>query len=148
MAKDKNIVIKNRKASFNYQFLDTYICGMSLKGTEIKSIRQLKVSLQEAYCVVDRAEVFIKGMHIAQYEQGGHYNHDPVRLRKLLLTKQEIRKIINKLKDKGLTLIPVKLFVNERGLAKLEIAVAKGKKLHDKREDIKKKDMAKELKKY
>ncbi len=139
--KDKNnIHIKNKKASFEYQFIDTYVAGMKLTGTEIKSVRNQNVSLQEAYCVIIGGEVFVKKMHISIYEQGGVYNHEPTRDRKLLLKKREIGKIENKLKDQGLTLIPTRLFVNDRGWAKLEIAIAKGKKLYDKRQDIKSKD--------
>lgn len=121
---------------------------MVLKGTEVKSVRSQKVSLQEAYCFVNSGEVWIKGMHIAEFDKAGHYNHNPLRERKLLLNKKEIEKIEKKLKDKGLTLIPVKLFINGRGLIKLEIAVAKGKKLQDKREDLKKKDIQREIKNY
>jgi SsrA-binding protein len=150
MAKDKKefsnkIHIKNRKAGFEYQFLDKYIAGITLKGTEIKSIRQGKASLQQAYCFVHKGEIFVKDMHISPYEQASHFNHEPTRQRKLLLSKKEIGKIDSKLKEKGLTLIPTRLFINDRGWAKLEIALAKGKKLHDKRQDIKDKDLKREM---
>lgn len=148
MAKQKlpdNIQIKNKKASFEYQFIDTYIAGIQLKGTEIKSIRHGNASLQEAYCFFANEELYIKGMHIAKYEQGTHYNHEPVRDRKLLLQKKELRKLEAKFEEKGLSIIPVRMFINDRGLAKLEIALAKGKKLYDKREDIKEKDVKREM---
>jgi SsrA-binding protein len=143
--KDNIINIKNKKASFEYHFIDTYISGIQLTGTEIKSIRQGKVSLQEAYCFFNKGELFVKGMHIAKYEQGTHYNHDPLRDRKLLLQKKELRKLESKSEEKGFTIVPVRLFINERGFAKLEIALAKGKKLYDKREAIKERDVKKEI---
>lgn len=141
----KNINIKNRKASFEFQFLDTYVAGISLTGTEIKSIRQSKISLQEAYCYFNQGELYVKAMHVAPYDLGTFYNHDPLRERKLLLKKRELRKLEAALKDKGLTIIPIRLFINDRGLAKLEIALSKGKKLYDKREDIKQKDVKREM---
>ncbi len=140
-----NINIRNKKASFEYEFIEKYNAGIVLKGTEIKSIKEGKASLQEAYCFTSGTEVFIKGMHISVYEQGTVYNHDPIRERKLLLNKQEIAKISKKTQEKGLTLIPIRLFVNERGFAKIEIALAKGKKIHDKRDSIKEKDVKREL---
>lgn len=148
MAKQKlpdTINIKNKKASFEYHFIDTFIAGIQLTGTEIKSIRMGNVSLQEAYCFFNREELYIKGMHISRYEQGTHYNHEPVRDRKLLLHKKELRKLETKFEEKGLSIIPVKLFINDRGLAKIEIALAKGKKLFDKREDIKEKDVKRDM---
>jgi len=141
---EKIVNIKNKRASFEYQFLDTYITGIMLTGTEIKSIRQQKVSLQDAYCYFDDGELFIKNMNIARYTEGTYYNHDPLRERKLLLKKNELRKLENKLDD-GLTIVPLRLFINDRGLAKIEIALAKGKKLYDKREDIKARDVAREM---
>lgn len=148
MAKEKlpdNINIKNKKASFEYQFIDTYTAGIQLTGTEIKSIRHGNVSLQEAYCFFNDEELFVKGMHIAKYEQGTHYNHEPVRDRKLLLQKKELKKLFSKFEEKGLAIIPIRMFINARGLAKLEIALAKGKKLFDKREGIKEKDVKREM---
>nr|WKN36672.1 SsrA-binding protein SmpB [Tunicatimonas sp. TK19036] len=139
------ISIKNRKARFEYQFLDTYLAGIKLMGTEIKSIREGKVNLQEAYCYFNDQELFIKQMHISPYSQGTHYNHEPARERKLLLKKKELVKLESKMAEKGLTIIPTRLFINERGLAKLEIALAQGKKLYDKREDIKQRDVNREL---
>ncbi len=143
-----NINIKNRKASFEYEFLDKYIAGIKLSGTEIKSVREGKVNMQEAYCYLKNGELYVIGMHISPYSQGTHYNHEPKRERKLLLNKQELKKLDAKgggEDQQGLTIVPVRLFINDRGWAKLEIALAKGKKLYDKREDIKKKDMKREL---
>ena len=141
----KPVNVKNKKAFFNYEILDKYTCGMVLKGTEIKSIRLNKVSLGEAYCFVNNGEVFVKGMHIAIYEQGTHFNHVPTRDRKLLLNKKEITKINKGLEEKGLTLVPLRLFINDRGFAKLEIGIGRGKKLHDKRESLKEKDAKKKI---
>lgn len=140
-----SVTVKNKKARFEFEWLDTFIAGIVLRGTEIKAIRLHKVSLQESYCYIHRGEVFVKGMHIGQYELGTHYNHEEKRERKLLLKKQEIGKIQKRMDEKGLTLIPTKLFINNRGLAKLEIALAKGKKIHDKRDSIKEKDVKREL---
>lgn len=141
-----NINIRNKKASFEFEFIDKFTAGMVLQGTEIKSIKEGKASLQEAYCFVsNKGELFIKGMHIAIFEQGTVYNHDPLRERKLLLNRQEIDKIDKKSQEKGLTIIPVRLFVNEKGFAKLEVVLAKGKKVHDKRDSIKEKDIKREL---
>ena len=139
-----NINIKNRRASFDYSFSDKFIAGMVLTGTEIKSIREGKVSLADSYCYVRNNEIFIKNLHITEYEKGSFYNHAPMRERKLLLNKIEINKIDRKLKDKGISIIPLRLFISENGYAKLEIGIAKGKKAYDKREDIKKKDIERE----
>lgn len=113
---------------------------MALTGTEIKSIRLGRVSFNDSYCYFHQEELFIKGLHITQYSHGTHANHDPLRERKLLLTRRELRKISNKIKEKGLTLIPLRIFINEKGLAKIEIALARGKKIYDKRESIKQRD--------
>lgn len=150
MTKDKNrfaktISIRNKRASFEYEFVDTYIAGLVLRGTEIKSIREGKVNLQDAYCFFKSGELFVINLSISPYSQGTHYNHEPNRERKLLLSKNELEKLEKKFEEKGLSIIPVKLFVNDRGLAKLEIALAKGKKLHDKRESIKERDVKREL---
>jgi len=141
----KIVNIKNKKASFEYHLLDKYVAGIMLKGTEIKSLRQGKASLQEAYCTFINGELLIKDMHISPYELGTSYNHEPRRERKLLLNKKELDKLENSTKVKGTTIIPTRLFINDRGLAKIEISSAKGKKLYDKREDIKKKDMDREM---
>ncbi|MCD4746580.1 MAG: SsrA-binding protein SmpB [Bacteroidales bacterium] len=139
------IKIKNRKASYEYFLLEKFIAGIQLSGTEIKSIREGKVSLVDSYCAFINNELFVKNMHIAEYKFGTHYNHEPKRDRKLLLTKRELKKLLNKVNEKGLTIIPTLLFVNENELAKLEIAVAKGKKLYDKRESLKTKDTQREI---
>lgn len=141
----KTVEIKNKRASFDYEWIETFTAGLQLVGTEIKSIRQSKVSLQESYCYVNRGEIFVKSMHIAEYDHGNINNHDPLRERKLLLHKREIAKIEKMLKDQGITLIPTKLFINENGFAKLNIAVAKGKKTHDKRDSLKEKDAKREI---
>jgi SsrA-binding protein len=148
MAKDrfsKNISIKNKRASFEYQFIDTYIAGIVLSGTEIKSIRQGNVNLQDAYCVFFANKLVVKGMNISPYNEGTHYNHDAKRDRILLLKKTELRKLEERADEKGLTIVVSKLFINDRGFAKLEIALAKGKKLYDKREDIKARDIDREM---
>ena len=142
---EKSINIKNKKASFEFEFLDTYVAGLMLKGTEIKSIREGKVSLTEAYCVFHRGELFIHQMHIAPYSMAASYNHEAVRERKLLLNKKELEKLETKSSEKGLAIIPVRIFINDRGKAKIEIALARGKKLHDKRQDLKEKDAKREL---
>jgi SsrA-binding protein len=140
-----NINIKNKKASFEYQFIDTFVAGIVLQGTEIKSIREGKANLQESYCAFKDNELWVLNMHISPYDMGTHYNHEPKRERKLLLGKRELKKLDSKSKEKGLTIIPFRLFVTQRGLAKVEIALAKGKKVHDKREDIKQKDIKREM---
>lgn len=140
----KNISIPNKKAKFEYAFLEEYSAGMVLTGTEIKSIRQGKVSMSDAYCIFNSGELFVKNLNIAKYEMGTHYNHEPLRDRKLLLNKRELKKLNSKLTDKGLTIVPTRLFINESGFVKLEIALAKGKKLYDKRESIKEKDVSRD----
>lgn len=134
------INIKNKKAKFEYEFLEKFTAGLQLYGTEIKSIRAGKASIVEGYCFINNGEVFIKNMYIAEYEQGSYNNHEPRRDRKLLLNRNEIDKLIKKKKDVGLTIVPISLFINGKGYAKLDIALAKGKKLHDKRHDLKAKD--------
>ncbi|HLU87277.1 MAG TPA: SsrA-binding protein SmpB [Taishania sp.] len=132
--------IKNKRARFEYHLLDTFVAGMQLSGTEIKSIRRNKASILEAYCIFSKGEVWIRNMHITEYENGSFYNHSPRSDRKLLLNKKEINKIEKFLKDKGNTVIPLRIFISEKGWAKCEIALAQGKKLHDKRQDLKEKD--------
>jgi len=141
----KTVNIKNKRATFEYQILDTYVAGIVLTGTEIKSIRQSRVSLQDAYCYFSGDALYAKGMNISPYGEGTYYNHDPLRERKLLLQKKELKKLAGKLLDQGLTIVPLRLFINDRGFAKLEIALAKGKKLYDKRDDIKARDVAREV---
>ncbi len=140
----KDINIVNRRASFEFSFVEKYIAGMQLQGTEIKSIREGKANLSDSYCFFKNGELWIKSLHISEYTEGTYNNHHPTRERKLLLNRRELDKIEKKLKDQGLTVIPLRLFVADNGYAKLEIAVAKGKKLHDKRDDIKKKDLQRE----
>ena len=137
--------IKNRKASFEYQFIDKYVAGIMLLGTEIKSIRNNKANISDAHCVFIDNELFVKNLHIAEYSNGGQNNHKPKRQRKLLLNKQELSKMIGKVKEKGMAIIPIRLFINEKGKAKLEIALAKGKKIYDKRESIKEKDQKRDI---
>jgi SsrA-binding protein len=140
-----DIVIKNKKASHDYEFLEKYIAGIMLYGTEIKSIRLGKAALADTYCFFSDGELYIRGMHISEYWWGNLNNHDPLRDRKLLLTKRELKKIERKVKESGLTIIVLKVFINDRGLAKAEIAISKGKKEFDKRETLKKKDTEREL---
>lgn len=139
------IKIKNKRASFEYYLVERLVAGIQLNGTEIKSIRTGKVSLADAYCQFVDGELFVKEMHIAEYALGTHYNHDPKRERKLLLNRRELKKLENKTKEKGFTIIPTLLFINERGLAKLEIALARGKHFYDKRDTLKKKDIQREI---
>jgi SsrA-binding protein len=146
MPKEYQPTIRNKKASFEYNFLSTYKAGIMLTGTEVKAIREGKATLNDAYCIFQNEELWIKNMHISEYNQGSYNNHEAKRLRKLLLNKSELVKIKSKMKEKGNTIIPIQLFFNERGIAKIEIAVARGKKMFDKREDIKKRDVEREMK--
>lgn len=141
----KQVDIRNRRASFEYSFLEKFTAGIVLTGTEIKSVRQGKVNLQDAYCLTLGDELFIRQLNIALYAEGTHYNHEPLRDRKLLLTKRELRRISEKLKDQGITIVPLRMFTSDRGFAKVEIALAKGKKLYDKRESIKERDVARDM---
>ena len=141
----KNVQIKNKKASFEYEFIETYQAGIMLKGTEIKAIRMNKASITESYCFFDGEELWIKNLNISTYDKSSFYNHDPLRVRKLLLRKAELKKLFVHSKEKGLTIIAIRLFTNDRGYAKIEIALARGKKLYDKRESIKEKDNAREM---
>ena len=150
MAKGKSrfsntVNINNRKARYEFELLDKYVAGMQLQGTEIKSIREGKVNMQDAFCYFKGNELFVKQMHISPYAQGTHYNHKSDRERKLLLNKVELRKLSEKSLEKGLTIVPTRLFINDRGFAKLEIALGRGKKLHDKRESLKEKDTKREI---
>jgi SsrA-binding protein len=137
--------IKNRQASFQYELLDKYVSGIALKGTEIKSIREGKVNLQDGYVYFSNDEAFVRGVNISPFAQGTHYNHEAARERKLLLKRTEIKKLKAQVEEKGLTIVPTRLFINDRGYAKLEIAVGRGKKHHDKRESIKERDIKREL---
>ena len=139
------VEIKNKKAKFEFEFVETFTAGIQLFGTEIKSIRNNKASISEAYAVMVKNELFIRNMYIADYENGGHFNHESKRDRKLLLNKLELSKINKKIKNKGLTIVPTRLFISNNGWAKMNIAVAKGKKIYDKREDLKTKDIKREI---
>ncbi len=141
----KEVSIKNKKAKFEYELLDKYTAGIQLFGTEIKSIRNNNARISESFCEVKDGEVYVVNMNIDEYKYGTHYNHEPKRTRKLLLNKKEIKKIIDKTKDKGMTIVPTKLFLNDKGWAKLNIAVAKGKKLYDKRNALKERDSKRDI---
>lgn len=146
MAKQKkNLEVLNRKASYEYTFLETFDAGIQLLGTEIKSIRTGNVNLRDAYCVFNKGELYLRSLFIAEYKQGNQFNHEERRTRKLLLKKQELKKLEKKIKEKGFTVVPFRLYLNERGIAKIEIALAQGKKIHDKRESIKEKDNKREM---
>jgi ssrA-binding protein len=143
--KQVKLISNNKKARYDYFIDDVYEAGMVLTGTEIKSLRQGKANIKESYAKIENGELIIYGMHISPYEQANRFNVDPLRPRKLLLHKKEIRKLLGLSTTKGYTLIPLRLYINERGLAKLEIAVARGKKNYDKRESIAKKDALRKI---
>jgi len=144
-APKQNISFKNKKATFEYELVERFVAGMKLVGTEIKSIRGGKVNLTDSYCQFVRNELYVINLHIAEYEMGTCNNHIAKRDRKLLLSRKELDKLAKKVKESGFTIIPVKLFVNDRGLAKLEIALARGKKTYDKRESLKAKDAKRDI---
>ena len=139
------IIAKNRKASHDYEFNEFFTAGMQLQGTEVKSLRDGKMSFGDAFCLINNEELFVKNLHISEYMQGNIYNHHPTRERKLLMKKREIIRLGKKMKEKGFTLVPTKIFFSESGYAKLEIALAKGKKAFDKRESLKQKDAKKQI---
>lgn len=139
------LVIENRKATFEYIILDKFVAGIELIGTEVKSLRESKASISEAFCQIINNEIFIKGMHISEYKEIKHTNHETTRDRKLLLNKKEINKLSKSVKEKGLTIIPLSIKLSDSGFFKIEIALVKGKKIHDKRESIKEKDVKREL---
>lgn len=141
----KSVNIQNKKARFEYELIDKFVAGLQLTGTEIKSIRLSKASIAESFCSFKENELYIIGMNIEEYSHGTYANHQPKRDRKLLLSRQELDKIQKKLKDVGLTIVPLKLFLSEKGWAKVEIAIAKGKKLHDKRNTIKDRDVQRDI---
>jgi SsrA-binding protein len=143
--KSRRVTIINRKAKFEYHFLTEIEVGIMLTGTEIKSIRDGNANLKEAYCAFKDGELYIRNMHISEYKYSSHNNHDPVRTRKLLLKKAELKKLERKVKEKGLTIVPYKLYISERGFAKVLIELAQGKKSFDKRETIKSRDSKREL---
>lgn len=140
-----SINIKNRKAKFNYEFLDKYTAGIKLAGTEIKAIREGKANIAESFCEFSNHELFVINMHVEEYSHASHFNHNPKSERKLLMQKRELRKLEKEVTNSGLTIIPLRLFINDRGLAKLQIALAKGKKLYDKRETIKDRESKRRL---
>jgi len=142
------IYIKNRPATFEYAIEDKLTAGIMLTGSEIKSVRNGKVSFNDAYCYFHNGELWIKSLHIAQYINAGYASHDPIRDRKLLLQKKELNKWATKIKEKGLTIVPLSMFVNEKGYAKLDIGLGKGKKMHDKRESIKSREADREIARY
>lgn len=139
------INIKNKKAWHDYEFIEKFTAGIQLTGTEIKSIRLGKASLVDSYCFFLKGELWVKGMHIAEYDWGSHFNHDPKRNRKLLLTKRELKRLEKNVKEKGLTIIATHLFISDKGYAKLDIALARGKREYDKRETMKKRDTERQL---
>ncbi len=144
----EKVYIKNRPATFEYAIEDRLEAGIMLTGSEIKSVRNNKVSFNDSYCFFDHGELWIKSLHIAEYVNAGYAGHAPTRDRKLLLNRKELNKWQAKVKEKGLTIVPLAMFVNDKGYAKLEIGLGRGKKLHDKRESIKSRDVEREIKRY
>ena len=142
---ENNVRFSNKKAHFLYEIIETFTAGIQLLGTEIKSIRNGKANLNDTYCIFEKGELYVKNMYIAEYEYGTHYNHTPRSDRKLLLNRRELNRLEKKIKEKGFTIVPITMFINENGLAKVNIGLARGKKLYDKREDIKQKDAKREL---
>lgn len=140
--------IKNRSAYFEFYVDDKFTAGLALLGTEVKSLRAGRANFNDSYCLFLDGELWIRSLHIAEYSHGTVNNHDPVRERKLLLSKRELKKLQSKIKEKGYTVIPLRIFFNEKNLAKMEIGLAKGKKLHDKRESIKERDTDREMKRF
>jgi SsrA-binding protein len=145
---NQTVQIKNRRASFEYYLLEQYTAGIQLTGTEIKSVREGKANIADAFCLFRNGELFVINMHIAEYTYGTYSNHDPKRDRKLLLNRRELKKLNTKTKEKGLTLIPTLLFISDKGLAKLNIALARGKHSYDKRESIKSRDIKRDTDKH
>ncbi|MBI9060599.1 MAG: SsrA-binding protein SmpB [Marinilabiliaceae bacterium] len=143
--KTTRINIRNKRASFDYELIERFAAGVQLVGTEIKSIRLGKANLVDSYCYFVKGELWLKGMRVSEYFYGTYNNHQPERDRKLLLKKKELQKLERKTKESGLTIVPVKIFLNERGFAKVEIALARGKKMHDKRETLKNKEASREM---
>ena len=138
--------ISNRKAYYEYNIETKYVAGLVLTGTEIKSLRAGKASFNDSYCIFNKGELFVKSLHISEYNFGTHYNHEPLQERKLLLHKKELRKMENKIKEKGYTIIPLRIFISASGFAKIEIGLGKGKKIYDKRESIKARETEREVK--
>ena len=148
MSDYKNINIRNKRATFDYEILDTWIAGIVLSGTEIKSLRLGKASLVDCYCYFHNGELYVRGMNISEYHWGTYNNHQPRRDRKLLLSRKELNKLERASQDNGLTIVGMKLFINDRGLAKLQIGLARGRKNYDKREYIKEKDTKREMDRF
>jgi SsrA-binding protein len=140
-----SVSVDNRRARYEYEFIETYDAGIVLQGTEIKSIREGNVNLRDAYCVFKKGELYVRSLFIAEYKHGNQFNHEERRVRKLLLKRRELRKLEKKVKEKGFTIVPVRLYLNDRGLAKVRIALAQGKKVHDKRKSLKEKDLKREI---
>lgn len=140
--------IRNRQATFEYFIEEKYDAGMVLTGTEVKSLREGRASFNDSFCIIHNGEMFVRNLHIAAYSHGTSSNHDPLRERKLLLNKKELRKIASRIKEKGITVVPLRIFFSEKGLAKMQIGLGKGKKLYDKRETIKQRDSQREMKKF
>lgn len=145
--KRDNIYIRNKPATFNNEILDKYTAGIVLLGTEIKSIRKSKVSFVDSYCIFQNRELYVKNLNIAQYENAGYSLHDPTRDRKLLLNRRELNKWLLKVKEKGMTIVPLSIYINEKGLAKMDIGLGRGKKIYDKRQSIKEKDLKRAMSK-
>lgn len=146
MPKHNRLEISNRKAHHEYFFEASYIAGLVLSGTEIKSLRSGKASFNDSYCVFHQSELFVKSLHIAEYAFGTYSNHEPLQERKLLLTKRELKKLLDKTKEKGYSIIPLRIFISEKGYAKMEIGIGKGKKHYDKRETIKQRETDRDIK--
>ncbi len=138
--------LSNKKAYFEYYIEDKYIAGMVLKGTEIKSLRAGKASFNDSYCIFDKGELFVKSLHISEYAFGTYINHEPLQERKLLLNKRELKKLESKIREKGYSIIPLKIYLNEKGFFKMEIGLGKGKKIYDKRETIKERESDRDVK--
>lgn len=145
---DQKVFIKNKPATFEYAIEDRMTAGMVLTGSEIKSIRLGKVSFNDSYCLFQDGELWVKSLHIAEYSHAGYAGHDPVRERKLLLKKKELRKWAAKVREKGMSIVPLNVFINDDGFAKMEIGLGKGKKLHDKRDSIKARDVDREIRRF
>ncbi|MBC8173155.1 MAG: SsrA-binding protein SmpB [Chitinophagales bacterium] len=143
--KPEQINIRNKKATFEFEILDRFVAGIVLRGSEIKSVRDGKVSMSDAYCLFRDGELWIKNLNISEFKQATIWQHEPLRIRKLLLNKKELNKLLGKVKERGFTIVPLKMFMTDRGFAKMEIALAKGKKVHDKRESIKQRDEKRDL---
>ena len=143
--KPAELNIRNKRATFEYEIIDRYVAGIVLRGSEIKSVRDGRASINEAYCMFKEGELWVKNLNISEYKQATVWQHEPLRMRKLLLSKKELGKLLAKVKERGYTIVPLKMFLNERGFAKLEIALARGKKTHDKRNSIKEKKKKRDL---